>query len=96
MLTFIFFALEGSITAQGLQLGMGIPLWLGYAVSTLMEIPLVIGMKALAKLQVWTTPLWLILFVIPMAYLLSATRTRWRRSSPTRARTAAERPASRR
>ena len=69
--TFIFFALEGSIMAQGLQLGLGIPLWLGYAVSTLMVIPLVIyGMKALAKLQVWTTPLWLILFVIPMAYLL--------------------------
>ena len=69
--TFIFFALEGSIMAQGLQLGLGIPLWLGYAVSTLMVIPLVIyGMKALAKLQVWTTPLWLILFVIPMVYLL--------------------------
>ena len=69
--TFIFFALEGSIMAQGLQLGLGIPLWAGYAVSTLMVIPLVIyGMRALAKLQVWTTPLWLILFVIPMAYLL--------------------------
>ncbi len=69
--TFIFFALEGSIMAQGLELGLGIPLWLGYAVSTLMVIPLVIyGMKALAKLQVWTTPLWLVLFIIPMAYLL--------------------------
>ena len=69
--TFIFFALEGSIMAQGLQLGLGIPLWLGYAISTLMVIPLVIyGMKALAKLQVWTTPLWLVLMVIPMAYLV--------------------------
>ena len=69
--TFIFFALEGSIMAQGLELGLGIPLWIGYAVSTLMVIPLVIyGMKALAKLQVWTTPLWLVLFVIPMVYLL--------------------------
>src|SRR6201990_173035 len=28
--TFIFFALEGSIMAQGLQLGLGIPLWIGY------------------------------------------------------------------
>ena len=64
--TFIFFALEGSIMAQGLELGLGIPLWLGYAVSTLMVIPLVIyGMKALAKLQVWTTPLWLLLMVVP-------------------------------
>ena len=50
--TFIFFALEGSIMAQGLKLGLGIPLSIGYAVSTLMVIPLVIyGMKALAKLK---------------------------------------------
>ena len=69
--TFIFFALEGSIMAQGLQLGLHIPLWLGYFVSTLLVIPLVIyGMNALAKLQVWTTPLWLLLMVAPFAYLV--------------------------
>src|ERR1700761_8985983 len=69
--TFIFFALEGSIMAQGLKLGLGIPLGLGYLISTLMVIPLVIyGMKALAKLQLWTTPLWLFLMVVPMVYLL--------------------------
>ncbi len=69
--TFIFFALEGSIMAQGLKLGLHIPLPIGYAVSTLMVIPLVIfGMKALSKLQVWTTPLWLFLMVVPMVYLL--------------------------
>jgi len=69
--TFIFFALEGSIMAQGLQLGLHIPLPIGYAVSTLLVIPLVIfGMKALSKLQVWTTPLWLFLMVVPMVYLL--------------------------
>ncbi|MGB6183396.1 MAG: hypothetical protein WBF79_19365 [Rhodococcus sp. (in: high G+C Gram-positive bacteria)] len=69
--TFIFFALEGSIMAQGLELGLGIPLPIGYAVSTLMVIPLVIyGMKALATLQVWTTPLWLVLMVLPFGYLV--------------------------
>jgi purine-cytosine permease-like protein len=69
--TFIFFALEGSIMAQGLLLGLKIPLWLGYAVSTLIIFPLVIyGMKVLSTLQVWTTPLWLILMVLPFAYLL--------------------------
>lgn len=69
--TFIFFALEGSIMAQGLELGLNIPLPIGYAVSTLMVIPLVIyGMKALATLQVWTTPLWLILMVLPFVYLV--------------------------
>ncbi|WP_266391548.1 cytosine permease [Streptomyces canus] len=70
--TFIFFALEGSIMAQGLKLGLGLPLWLGYLVSTLMVIPLVIyGMKALSKLQVWTTPVWLLLMVGPLVYLVS-------------------------
>ena len=69
--TFIFFALEGSIMAQGLNLGLGVPLWAGYAVSTLVIFPLVIyGMKVLSKLQLWTTPLWLVLMVIPFVYLL--------------------------
>src|SRR3954467_13749612 len=69
--TFIFFALEGSIMAQGLKLGLSIPLWLGYLVSTLLIFPLVIyGMKVLSTLQVWTTPLWLVLMVLPFAYLL--------------------------
>lgn len=69
--TFIFFALEGSIMAQGLELGLGVPLWLGYAVSTIIIFPLVIyGMKVLSTLQVWTTPLWLILMVAPFVYLV--------------------------
>ena len=68
--TFIFFALEGSIMAQGLKLGLGIPLPVGYAASTLIIFPLVIyGMKVLSTLQVWTTPLWLILMVAPFVYL---------------------------
>lgn len=69
--TFIFFALEGSIMAQGLKLGLNIPLWLGYAASTLLIFPLVIyGMKVLSQLQIWTTPLWLVLMVLPFGYLL--------------------------
>lgn len=69
--TFIFFALEGSIMAQGLKLGLGVPLWAGYACSTLVIFPLVIyGMKVLSQLQLWTTPLWLVLMVIPFGYLV--------------------------
>ncbi|MCW2655165.1 MAG: hypothetical protein JWR32_6141 [Mycobacterium sp.] len=69
--TFIFFALEGSIMAQGLQLGLHIPVWIGYAFSTLIIFPLVIyGMKVLSQLQLWTTPLWLILMVAPFVYLV--------------------------
>ncbi|MFI6151793.1 allantoin permease [Kitasatospora sp. NPDC051170] len=70
--TFIFFALEGSIMAQGLRLGLHLPLWLGYLVSTLIVFPLVIhGMKALSRLQVWTTPVWLLLMVAPLVYLIA-------------------------
>ncbi|MGW6741063.1 purine-cytosine permease family protein [Streptomyces sp. NPDC055025] len=79
--TFIFFALEGSIMAQGLKLGLGLPLWAGYLVSTVMVIPLVIyGMKALSKLQVWTTPIWLLLMAGPLIYLIATdpgTVDRW-------------------
>ena len=69
--TFIFFALEGSIMAQGLELGLGIPPWLGYALSTIVIFPLVVyGMSLLSTLQLWTTPLWLLLMVAPFGYLL--------------------------
>lgn len=70
--TFIFFATEGSIMAQGLKLGLGVPLWLGYFITTVIIIPLVIrGMKILAKLQSWTNPLWLFLIVLPLIVLIS-------------------------
>lgn len=68
--TFIFFALEGSIMAQGLNLGLHIPLWFGYLLSSLIIIPLVVyGMNTLTTLQVWTTPIWLFLMIGPVAYL---------------------------
>ncbi len=70
--TFIFFALEGSIMAQGLKLGLHIPLPIGYLITTVIIFPLVVyGMKVLAKLQMWTTPLWLLLMVAPLIYLVS-------------------------
>ncbi|GAA5164336.1 MULTISPECIES: purine-cytosine permease family protein [Amycolatopsis] len=69
--TFIFFATEGSIMAQGLKYALGLPLWLGYLLSTLVIIPLVVyGMKALAKLQSWTNPLWILLMVAPLVFLV--------------------------
>jgi purine-cytosine permease-like protein len=69
--TFIFFALEGSIMAQAFNLYFGIPLPIGYALGSLIIIPLVVfGMTLLAQLQVWTQPVWLILlFTPPIAVL---------------------------
>lgn len=69
--TFIFFALEGSIMAQALNLYIGLPVAWAYLVCALFVIPLVIfGMTLLAKLQVWTQPIWLILYVLPFLTIL--------------------------
>ncbi|GGK60572.1 purine-cytosine permease family protein [Nocardia camponoti] len=73
---FIFFALEGAIMAQAMLLAFGMPLWLGYLVGSIVIIPLVLyGMAALAKFQVWTQPLWLILFAAPLVMIASADPT---------------------
>ena len=69
--TFIFFALEGSIMAQAITKGFGIPLWLSYLIGALLIIPLVcFGMTLLSKLQVWTQPIWLILMFAPFVAIL--------------------------
>ncbi|MDQ3151426.1 MAG: hypothetical protein M3R63_06825 [Actinomycetota bacterium] len=68
--TFIFFALEGAIMAQALDSGLGIPLPLGYVITSLVVIPIVVyGMRALSKLQAWTQPVWLLIMVLPFVAL---------------------------
>ncbi|WP_455379912.1 purine-cytosine permease family protein [Acidihalobacter prosperus] len=69
--TFIFFALEGSIMAQAFYLYFHIPLPWGYALASLLIIPLVVfGMTLLSKLQVWTQPIWLTLLFAPLIAVL--------------------------
>ena len=64
--TFIFFAIEAAIMAQGLELWFGLPRMAGYFVSALIVIPLVThGVTLISRLQVWTQPIWLILLLIP-------------------------------
>lgn len=71
--TIIFFALEGAIMAQGLSVGIGIPLPIGYLIATIVVIPIVIyGMRALERVQRWTTPLWLGLALLPVGILVLA------------------------
>ncbi|MER6520287.1 purine-cytosine permease family protein [Streptomyces sp. NPDC060334] len=68
--TFIFFALEGSIMAQAMHQAVGLPLQVGYLITTLIVIPIVFkGMGALAKVQAWTQPIWLIGLVLPFLVL---------------------------
>jgi purine-cytosine permease-like protein len=69
--TCIFFALEGAIMAQGLEAVVGLPLPVGYLVSTVVVIPIVVfGMRALERLQFWTTPLWLALALVPLVWIV--------------------------
>ena len=68
--TFIFFALEAAIMAYALELAFDIPPAWGYLLCALVVIPLVThGVTAISQLQVWTQPLWLVLLVLPYAYV---------------------------
>lgn len=64
--TFIFFAIEAAIMALALELFMGVPLYLGYLISSLVIIPVVLrGITLINRLQAWTQPIWLILLILP-------------------------------
>jgi signal transduction histidine kinase/CheY-like chemotaxis protein/purine-cytosine permease-like protein len=64
--TFIFFALEAAILALALQMYLDWPLWLLYLVSSIVIIPLVArGITLISGLQLWTQPIWIVLFVCP-------------------------------
>ena len=69
--TFIFFALEAAIMAYALELALGIaPSW-GYLICALIVIPLVThGVSTISRLQVWTQPLWLLMLVVPYAFVV--------------------------
>lgn len=69
--TFIFFAFEAAIMAMALELGLSIPLSIGYLVSSLIILPLVIkGIGFINKVQAWTQPLWLFLLLVPWCFVL--------------------------
>jgi signal transduction histidine kinase/CheY-like chemotaxis protein/purine-cytosine permease-like protein len=69
--TFIFFALEAAIMSLALQLYFHISLAIAYVLSSLVVIPIVMfGITLINRLQSWTQPLWLVLFVLPYAAVL--------------------------
>ncbi|MGA0569812.1 ATP-binding protein [Variovorax sp. VNK109] len=70
--TFIFFALEAAVMAYALELALNIPPSWGYLICALVVIPLVThGVSAISRLQVWTQPLWLLMLIVPFAYVLA-------------------------
>ena len=69
--TFIFLAFEAAIMAMALQLALNIPLSLGYLISALVILPLVIkGISFINKLQMLTQPFWLVLLILPWFFVL--------------------------
>lgn len=71
--TFIFFALEAAIMAMALDLLFGIPLPLGYLISSVAIIPLVThGITFISRFQLWSQPLWIILQLLPFIFIIYA------------------------
>lgn len=69
--TFIFFALEAAILASALELLFGLPLSLGYLLSSLVIIPLSMhGITLIGRFQLWTQPLWATLQIVPFLFIL--------------------------
>lgn len=69
--TFIFFALEAAILASALEVLFGLPLSIGYLVSSLAIIPLVThGITFISRFQLWSQPLWLVLQLTPFVFIL--------------------------
>ena len=69
--TFIFFALEAAIMSKALELVFGLPLAIGYVLSSLVVIPLVFhGITFISRFQLWSQPLWIVLQILPFAFIL--------------------------
>ena len=69
--TFILFALEAAIMAYAIELAFDIPPAWGYLLCSLVVIPLVThGVTTISRLQVWTQPVWLLMLIVPLGYVL--------------------------
>jgi signal transduction histidine kinase/CheY-like chemotaxis protein/purine-cytosine permease-like protein len=68
--TFMLFAIEASIMTAALELALGIPPWLGYMISAVVVIPLVIyGVQLISRFQLMTQPFWIVLNVLPFVFI---------------------------
>jgi signal transduction histidine kinase/purine-cytosine permease-like protein len=64
--TFIFFALEAAIMAQALELYFGLPIVIGYIVSSIVIIPITfLGITMISRLQMLSQPIWLVMLIAP-------------------------------
>ena len=71
--TFLFFAIEAAIMSLALELCFGMPLFVGYVLSSLVVIPLVThGITFISRFQLWTQPIWIVLHLLPFAFIAFA------------------------
>ena len=71
--TFLFFAIEAAIMSLAFEMCFGIPLFLGYVLSSLIVIPLVThGITFISRFQFWTQPIWIVLHLIPFFFIAAA------------------------
>ncbi|HWA47318.1 MAG TPA: ATP-binding protein [Dongiaceae bacterium] len=71
--TFLLFSVEAVIMALALEMWFGMPLWAAYIVCAVVVIPIVTyGIRFISGLQLWTQPVWLVLQILPLAYIAVA------------------------
>jgi signal transduction histidine kinase/CheY-like chemotaxis protein len=71
--TFLFFAIEATIMSLAFEMCFGIPLFIGYILSSLIVIPLVThGITFISSFQLWSQPIWIGLHLIPFIFIATA------------------------
>ncbi|MEW5688290.1 MAG: ATP-binding protein [Pseudomonadota bacterium] len=69
--TFLLFAIEASIMSVALELVLGVPLWIAHMISSLVVIPIAIyGMRLISRMQMVTQPVWVVLQLAPIVFML--------------------------
>jgi hypothetical protein len=69
--TFILFAVEASIMSQALVMCLDIPIALAHVISALVVLPIAaLGIRVISSMQLWTQPIWLVLQLAPLIYLM--------------------------
>src|SRR5436190_13491997 len=64
---------SAAIMSIALEMCFGVPLFIGYVLSSLIVIPLVThGITFISRLQLWTQPIWIVLHLIPFAFIATA------------------------
>jgi signal transduction histidine kinase/purine-cytosine permease-like protein/ActR/RegA family two-component response regulator len=68
--TFLLFAIEASIMSTALMLLFDIPIGVAHLISALVVIPIALyGISLISRFQVITQPIWLVLQLLPLAYI---------------------------